>query len=99
MQPNVEMINLLNATTHHLVIDYETDGETCGEVLVPLNDTVRTMLLELGMTAEWIDTNKIELSVEHEGCKFAICTTQVGFQKCGAKWWHPDHGYMTHRFE
>lgn len=90
-----EKIEYLNSRTHHLVESYEADGTTCSEVLVPLTDEVEVTLSELGYDWNWIDANRIERT---EG-GYLIDITHVGFGKVGAKWWHPDHGFMTYKFE
>lgn len=95
MRPNKEKIDFLNANTNHLVIDYTTDGGTCSEVLCRLTPSVEDALIEVGVDESWIDINRIELN---EG-GHVICLTHAGFDKCGAKWWHPDHGFMTYKFE
>lgn len=91
MKPDKAKIEALNAAMHHLVMDYETDGTTCSEVWVPAKPEVKQSLLELGVEQEWIDINETE-----DG---QIDLTHVGFAVCGAKWWHPEHGFMTYKFE
>ncbi|OAZ49750.1 hypothetical protein [Paenibacillus polymyxa] len=95
MKPNKEKIDFLNANTHHLVTDYEADGETCGEVMVRLTPSVEDTLKAVGIDETWIALNRVELNDGGHG----IDLTYAGFRKCGAVWWHPDHGFMTHRYE
>lgn len=95
MKPNKVKIDLLNANTHHLVTDYEADGQSCILVTVPLTTEVKETLIAIGVKENWIESNSFEVS---DGGK-EIDLTHVGFKVCGAKWWHPTHGFMTYRFE
>jgi len=95
MKPDKIKIDLLNAKTHHLLSYYEVDGESCILVAVPLTPEVKKTLLAIGVEESWIDTNSIDVK---DGEK-EIDLTHAGFGVCGAKWWHPTHGFMTYRFE
>lgn len=95
MRPDKKKIDYLNENTHHLVIDYTTDGETCAEVLCRLTPSVEDALIEVGVDKSWIDINQIKTKDGYD----AICLTHAGFDKCGAKWWNPEFGFMTFKFE
>ncbi|MNH32595.1 hypothetical protein D3C79_930510 [compost metagenome] len=88
-----EKIDYLNANTHHLVTDYEADGNTCAMVMVELRPSVESALIELGKDETWIDVNRVETK---DG-KYEIDISDVGFQLCGAKYWHVDHGFLAQR--
>ena len=89
-----QKIALLN-TLHEKVVHYVCADNVCGEVLIELDKEAQHVLNKLGIDDQYIEINKIECN---DGT-FVIDISHIGFDHCGAKYWHSKLGFLENSYE